>query len=144
MTEGEMRTALQRYGLRWTAQRRVVCQALRDRRDHPTADDVLGAVRERFPGISRATIYNTLETLVRAGLCTLLRSQDGVRRFDPNLVPHDHLVCTRCGLLADLSRRGAERRVSGRVRRDGFQVNEIRVEYRGLCRDCRLAAAPSK
>ena len=50
-------------GLPLTVQRRVVLQVVLEHDDHPTADQILEAVKDRVPGISRTTVYRSLDTL---------------------------------------------------------------------------------
>ncbi len=52
-------------GVPFTVQRRAVWESLARRKDHPTADDVFESVEERMPGVSRTTVYRSLETLVQ-------------------------------------------------------------------------------
>ena len=65
--KAELEQALREQGLSLTSQRRVILEALLKRKDHPTADQVYELVRDRLPGLSRATVYRALETLVQAG-----------------------------------------------------------------------------
>jgi Fur family peroxide stress response transcriptional regulator len=51
-----------------TPQRDAVFQAIQERDDHPTASDIFEAARRRLPGISYATVYNSLRYLKDAGL----------------------------------------------------------------------------
>lgn len=89
---------LERHGIRPTRQREVVYSALRDSRAHPTAEELHAHVREREPGLSLATVYNTLEALCAAGLCRRVPTWDtrgggksqGACRFDADLSPHAH------------------------------------------------------
>lgn len=89
---------LERHGIRPTRQREVVFAALRDSRTHPTAEELHAQVREREPGLSLATVYNTLEALCVAGLCRRVPTFDtrgggksqGACRFDADLSPHAH------------------------------------------------------
>src|SRR5215213_2641028 len=93
----ELIDRLKARGWRLTAQRRAIAQALAGRSTHLTADEVLGRARASVPEVSQATVYNTLNELVRLGE---LREVDGIgrsRRYDPNtLAPHHHLLCDRC------------------------------------------------
>jgi Fur family peroxide stress response transcriptional regulator len=83
-----------------TVQRRVVLDALLDRYDHPTVDQLHEDVKERMPGVSRTTIYRALETLVDLGLA---RHQSPTSaRFDGNTDHHHHPVCRSCNHVTDI------------------------------------------
>jgi len=79
----EFESLCRRRGLAVTVQRRAVFTELARRRDHPTADQVYDAVRDRLPGLSRTTVYRVLEALVENGLARKVHHAAGVVRFDP-------------------------------------------------------------
>lgn len=91
------------HGLRCTRQRQVVYTALAGTREHPTAEAIYEAVREGQgePGISLATVYNTLETLTQRGLCRKLATPGGPTRFDAITDEHAHVVAPD-GRMMDL------------------------------------------
>ncbi len=124
-------------GLRWTPQRQAVADALRGRRSHPTAEEIFRVVRRRHPGMARATVYNTLDVLAATGLITMLHSDRGTRRYDPNTSAHHHLRCDRCGRIADLpADRVPAHTGLARLRAGGFKVTGFRIEFHGYCSKC--------
>jgi Fur family peroxide stress response transcriptional regulator len=46
----------------------VIYQALLGYDGHPTADDIIGYIKQSYPGISSGTVYKTLETFVHGNL----------------------------------------------------------------------------
>ena len=90
----QLRGTLARYGIRATRQREEIYAALAAARDHPTAEELLRTVRCSQPGISLATVYNTLETFTRAGLCRklCLAAVGGPCRYDADLSDHLHVL----------------------------------------------------
>jgi Fe2+ or Zn2+ uptake regulation protein len=89
-------------GHRLTPQRREVYNVLLDQRDHPTATEVFLRAKQRIPGISLATVYNCLETLVDCGLAKQVNVEREATRFCPNLSEHGHFLCESCGTVSDL------------------------------------------
>lgn len=87
------RQALRERGVRCTRQRELVYAALAGTTSHPTVEDILAQVRVEDPGISQATVYNTLDTLVTCGLANRLpaRAAGGPCRYDADTEPHVHL-----------------------------------------------------
>lgn len=83
-----------RHGLRCTRQRAVIYDALRATQAHPTADELLGFVRSAEPGLSLATVYNTLEVLAEHGLVHRIASPrgNGPSRYDADLGRHLHVT----------------------------------------------------
>jgi Fur family peroxide stress response transcriptional regulator len=107
-TLDEIRDLFQQRQLRCTRQREVVYAALAGTTAHPTAEELHGLVASVEPGLSLATVYNTLEALTECGLARRLPGGAGCCRFDAVTAPHVH-VTTRDGRLidapADLSQR---------------------------------------
>lgn len=94
---------LRARGLSVTGPRRAIVSHLRDNPHHPTAAQVHQEVSRACPGISRATVYNTLALLVEMGELRPLRQVGRDTRFDPRIEPHHHRACPHCGALADIS-----------------------------------------
>ncbi|TFH66090.1 MAG: transcriptional repressor, partial [Gemmatimonadales bacterium] len=91
-----LRGALEATGHRFTEQRAAVYRFLSDTTSHPNADEVFREVRGQIPGISLATVYKGLETLVNCGLATKLTYSDGSARYDARMDPHHHARCISC------------------------------------------------
>lgn len=126
-----------RRGVPLTAQRRVILAAVLDLDGHPTADEILSEVSRRLPGVSRATVYRTLETLVQAGVVTKLCHPGRNVRYDRRTDLHHHLVCLSCGQVRDLSDRRLDRIDVPDTSHLGFEIVDHRVQLRGICLTCR-------
>jgi Fur family peroxide stress response transcriptional regulator len=132
----ELQEACRRRGLAVTIQRRAVFGELAARRDHPTADQIYDAVRDRLPGLSRTTVYRVLETLVDAGLARKVHHAGGVARFDPITGRHHHLCCDRCGRLVDLDDSLVPPLRLPANTGTGFRIKDYSVSFTGLCPAC--------
>ena len=134
LTAGELKRLAAVRGLKLTPQRRAIVDYLQTAGYHPTADDVLRAINHRFPMTSRATVYNTLNMLkVEGVVCEVF--EDGVSRFDPNLEPHHHFICERCGGVEDVEWTAIP--PVGEIALPGGQkVQTFAVTLRGLCAAC--------
>ena len=88
-------------GLPMTVQRRAIFEALLDRQDHPTIDQVYEDIYARMAGVSRTTVYRTLETFVDLGVSRKTSHVAAMARFDGNVDHHPHLVCVRCDKVVD-------------------------------------------
>jgi Fur family peroxide stress response transcriptional regulator len=126
-----------RRGLALTIQRRAVFEELAERKDHPTADQVYEAVHPRLPGLSRTTVYRVLETLVEQGFARRVQQAQGAARFDPVTERHHHLVCSRCGRLADLDDSAVPSVRLPDARSTGFRIDDYTISFSGLCKGCR-------
>lgn len=120
---------LRAQGIQPSAQRVAVARYVLNTDEHPTADRVWSVVREDFPVISRATVYNTLNLFVDKGLLQSPTLDDGAAVFDANTDPHHHLVDVESGNVIDIP---IDRlRVEGVDQLEGFDVEDFTVVLRG-------------
>ncbi|MBP8128330.1 MAG: transcriptional repressor [Candidatus Hydrogenedentes bacterium] len=122
---------------RMTQQRQIILNELMSRKDHPTADELYGAVRKRMPRISLGTVYRNLDVLIRNGLAIKLDTVGAQARYDADVSPHCHVRCVTCGRVDDIhgpSARGVELAPADSR---GYEVTGVRVEFQGVCPECR-------
>jgi Fur family peroxide stress response transcriptional regulator len=132
-----LRAALEASGQRFTEQRAAVFRYLARTEVHPTADEVLVAVRHDLPGISLATVYKSLETLVGCGLAVKLTYGDHSARYDGRTDPHHHARCVVCERVVDLIGEIAPSEIEAlRDEAAGFTVTGYRLELAGYCSEC--------
>ena len=136
-SELRLREALEASGLRFTEQRAAVYRFVAGTDVHPTADDVFLAVRQDLAGISLATVYKSLETLVGCGMAVKLTYSDGSARYDGRTEPHHHARCLACGSVVDIQGKIADSEVDVlQTRAPGFTVTGFRLELSGYCATC--------
>jgi Fur family transcriptional regulator, peroxide stress response regulator len=101
---------------------------------HATAEEILESVNRLDPRASRATIYNNLRDLVKAGLVREVAVAGRAARFDAMLARHHHFICDRCGTVEDIEwydvPKPAPRCIGKRT------VRECELNIRGLCAKC--------
>lgn len=68
--------------------------------EHLTAEKIFFEVKKKFPSIVLASVYNNLNTLTQQGLIKKVSLDGQPDRYD-KIKKHDHLVCSKCGKLAD-------------------------------------------
>ncbi len=127
--------AFRSRGLKVTPQRQCIFRILHLSGAHPTAEAVFEQARAEMPTISLRTVYQTLNDLADMGELSQLTLGTGSSRFDPNLDPHHHLVCTRCGKVADVAADSSRVPVPADVEQ-GFQVRATEIIFRGICASC--------
>lgn len=120
-----------------TPQREAVFQVIREREDHPTANDIFEAARQRLPGISHATVYNSLRYLKEAGLVHEISFGDGASRYDRETERHDHAICNDCGKLVDFELPAAAKLMQAAARKSHFKAESVHLTLRGTCPECR-------
>jgi Fur family transcriptional regulator, peroxide stress response regulator len=135
----DLRRRLAAVGGRLTPQRMAIYEAVVGRTSHPSVASVFGEVRQRFPGLSPATVYTTLDLFAHLGLVQEISGPE--RRYDGRSALHVNLVCTRCGRVTDVGDPALEplrRRAAARAR---FRVSAVRFELHGLCPRCRRGSS---
>ncbi len=88
------------------------------------------------PTVSVATIYATLKVLKEIGFIQELNLPDGQSRFDPNLEPHAHLICEKCGDITDWEDPLLSELVSNISNDAHFIVSASGLNLNGVCRKC--------
>jgi Fur family peroxide stress response transcriptional regulator len=118
-------------GLRNTPQREFVYDALLTKRDHPTADEVYARVKTQLPGISLATVYNCLETLVQCNLVRVVNFERAPTRYCPHLHPHAHFHDESTGATHDIELPDQLLTSIKAVLPAGYSADAIEITFRG-------------
>lgn len=119
-----------------TKQRKTVLDVIRESDDHLTANGVFEDARQRLPGISFATVYNSLHYLKNEGLIGEVRFGMDATRYDKNLTRHDHASCNGCGKLVDLDLRIPNALIQEATELSKFSTGTIEVTLHGFCPGC--------
>ena len=118
---------------RYSQQRERIYQAVRDSREHPTAQMIYDALRPELPKLSLGTVYRNLQQMAAEG--RLVQLDGPVARFDAVLVRHTHLCCAHCGQVADgvLPYDAALDRTA---MADGWTITGHSLTFTGICPAC--------
>ena len=100
---------------------------------HPTAEEVYSLLKEKYPGVVRATAYNNLNKLAEEGLVRKIISGYGGVRYDKTL-RHDHMVCLKCGGIKDVFLPDIAKEISKGV---GEEVSSYDLKINWICPECR-------
>jgi len=133
---------LRDLGLPVTHQREAVAEVVLASDGHLSVDDIEGALRSRDERIGKATIYRTLDLLVRSRLVEEHDFGEGFKRYEHRLSSHpvhEHLICLECGTVTEFESNELYR-VENRVRSEyGFAPVRRSLEIYGLCKACQNA-----
>jgi Fe2+ or Zn2+ uptake regulation protein len=90
---------LKKEGLRYTQQRQLVWDEIKNSHDHRDAENIYMCIRNNGVNVSRATVYRTIDVLVKNRLVRKMNVGDGRNRFEPRLNDdhHDHMICENTG-----------------------------------------------
>jgi Fur family transcriptional regulator, peroxide stress response regulator len=135
---------LHRLGLKATGPRIIILEMLEHDRSHPTAEQLHERLRQRYPSLSLSTVYQTLDTFLRAGLCHWVPGVDGRLRVEAASQRHDHAICRVCRKLFDIERAEFSSFSLPEELPHGLLVTDWRVEYEVICSPCQEEAQKSK
>src|SRR5256884_781090 len=127
-------------GLAVTPQRLAIFRRLAATDRHPSAEELHAAVRREMPTLSLATVYKTLDALAGIGAVRPVSRLGARGRWDANLEPHHHLVCTSCGAVTDVAEprlEAAARPAAALAARHRFEAAGPSVEIFGRRAACR-------
>ena len=120
-----------------TLQKGIVFDIFREMHNHPSAGMVYEAVHEKYPEISKATVYRLLAEAAEEGDLLRLKLADADDRYDVTLGRHYHIVCRKCGAVADVRTKVDEQLVLKATEGfENFSVEDVHVEFKGLCEKC--------
>jgi Fur family ferric uptake transcriptional regulator/Fur family peroxide stress response transcriptional regulator len=122
--------------LGFTKQRQAVLRVIRESNEHLTANEVFDEARRLLPGISFATVYNSLRYLKNEGLIGEVRFGTDAARYDRKLTRHDHAICNNCGKLVDLELSIPVGLIEEAADLSKFEAESIELTLRGLCPEC--------
>ena len=120
-----------------TPQRDAVLQVIRESNEHLTASEIYEAARLHLPGISYATVYNSLRYLKEEGLVREINFGNAASRYDRVTDRHDHAICTKCGKLVDFDLPATIELTRAASRKTRFKPESVHLTLFGLCPDCR-------
>ena len=133
---------LREQGLPITQQREAVAQVVFSSNGHLSVEEIEQRLRQGEERIGKATIYRTLDLLVKSKLVEEHDFGEGFKRYEHRLSRqpvHEHLICVECGTVIEF-RSDEVQRIEQRVLSEhGFEPTRHRLEIYGLCRDCRSA-----
>lgn len=101
--------------------------------EHPTAEQVFMEMKTNNPKIAQGTVYNNLNALVDEGRIIRISEPGFPDRFD-NTTRHDHMVCIKCGRLADVKLPDFTEEIE---RNSGEKIISYDLRIRYICPECR-------
>ncbi len=121
--------------MRNTRQRALVESIIKNRYDHPTADDIYLTAREIEPNISLGTVYRNLKQLADDNKIITLETTDKRVHYDGDTSNHSHFICSECGRIIDLF---FEFSPPEFLEKQGHTVTDEKRLYYGVCKYCKV------
>lgn len=136
------RRYLRDQGLPITQQRETIAEIIFNSTEHQSVEDIEARLRQRGEKIGKATIYRTLEMLVKSGLVAEHDFGEGFKRYEHlfgQAPVREHLVCTECGKVTAIDSPELQRVQHDVAQRQGFLPARYRLAIYGICKDCQAA-----
>jgi Fur family ferric uptake transcriptional regulator len=126
-------------GRKSTQQREIILDFFLSSKNHPSIEELYRKLRTRHPNIGYATVCRTLKLLAGSGIAREIHVGDGQTRYEHIAIGehHDHLVCTRCGKIAEFENKTIEQLQLEVADSLGFLIENHKLELYGLCAGCR-------
>jgi len=121
---------------KYSHQREAILTYLKQRKDHPTAENVYIAIKETIPNISLGTVYRNLNQLSSSGQILRLSGDGKTDHFDACIEPHYHFVCKHCGAVKDVDMEPLSQLIDEANSVSQFNIDEVSVLFSGTCEDC--------
>lgn len=117
-----------------TKQRAAIIKVMKENCGHFTAEEIFQLAQTEFPSIVRATVYNNLNAMVEEGMVRRICQSGEPDRFDRNPMPHEHIICTDCGKVVDVSLFNLKERLSQEM---GCPIEDYELVFHCKCPECR-------
>ena len=137
-TYDQLKRVLKKEGLRYTQQRQSVWDELCATNDHRDAEEIYLAIRQSGLNVSRATVYRTIDVLVKNKMARKLELGDGRARYEHkvNATHHDHLICIQCGKIEEFMDEVIESRQDEIVKKFGYKLVRHIHQLFIICSEC--------
>ncbi|MEG1412620.1 MAG: Fur family transcriptional regulator [Acidaminococcaceae bacterium] len=137
LTSQELTATLREHGFKVTPQRLAVYEVLAGEKTHPSAEMLYSKLRPKYPSMSFATVYKTVEILHQLKLIQILNTGEDSYRYDADVSNHAHIQCTACGRVDDvqpLPLKALQKTVAAET---NYEVQGQQFYFFGICAHCR-------
>ena len=134
----EFRAYLRDHNLPVTPQRLAIAEVVLLRDRHLSAEEIEQELAAKDVSVGTATVYRTLDVLVRSGLVVERDFGEGFKRYESarGIPQHEHLLCTMCGKVTEFRDERLERMTTLLAEAHGFARQRHRLVIYGICGEC--------
>ena len=135
----QFKDSLREDRLKYTPQRLAVLEEIVNNESHRECEEIYLALKKRGSDVSRATVYRTMDILVKNGFARKIEFGDGRARYENkiNSPHHDHLVCTSCGSIVEFLNQDIEDIQEQIAKNYHFILQRHIHQLFGICKKCR-------
>ena len=131
-------TLLTEKGLKYTFERKYICEEVLKLKDHFDADSLYDRFKKQGLRISRDTVYRTIPLLLESGVIQK-SAGEGKREFFERVTAkghHDHMICIRCGTIIEFKCEKIEKLQDEICKDYSFKLTFHDHRLFGTCRQC--------
>jgi Fur family transcriptional regulator, stress-responsive regulator len=140
VAEADLAHRLHSRGLKATAPRMAVLEAVTHLGGHPDVEEIARHARTHLGSLSTQAVYDNLRVLPEMGLLRRIEPAGSPARFETRVGDnHHHVVCRRCGAAQDIDCVVGAAPCLDPSSTAGFSVDEAEVTFWGLCPDCQAS-----
>jgi Fur family ferric uptake transcriptional regulator len=142
MIESELldkfKDALKVEGLKTTPQRIAVLEEILNNNEHRESEDIYMAIKGKKINVSRATVYRTLDILVKSGFARKMNLGEGSAKYESKIDSphHDHLICSQCNDIIEFVNNDIERIQDEIAKKFQFKLQKHIHQLFGICKKC--------
>ena len=107
-----------------------------ENKEHPNAETLFAQLQPKYPSMSLATVYKTVDMLQKIGRLKFLTTGEDSLRYDANISDHNHIQCTKCGRIMDINEGADQKTIKHLENSTGFVIQEQRLYLYGICQKC--------
>lgn len=124
---------LREHHIPLTTTRLVLLRFISKNIGHYSAEDIYETLKEEYPSLSIATVYNNMSLFAKLGIVQELRIKRDKVIYDTHTDPHDHFLCIICGNIYDIEK--THTKFPKEI--EGHEVHYAHTYYYGICKNCR-------
>ena len=126
---------------RFTIQKKLVADAVRELGCHATAEEIYEHISAVYPSVSKGTVYRNLNSLSEDGDIRRIEVPGAADHFDHNCSDHYHVICIGCGKVYDVDMEPVASLTEQIKDTHGFDFLDCDIVFKGLCPGCKKRSA---
>jgi len=120
-----LKKILKNEGLRYTQQRQIIWDEIRNSSKHRDAEEIYLIIKKKNKiKVSRATVYRTIDVLVKNNLVRKMELGDGRALYEHKFEEehHDHMICVETGKITEFYNEKLEDLQEEIVKDQGYEL----------------------
>lgn len=115
-----------------TKYKKRILEIINESYEHLHAQEIFNIIKKEMPNVVLATIYNNLNALVLENKIKKITIDGQIDRYD-KIKKHDHLVCSKCGKLMDVSFNDLTKTLEKQI---GMHIVDYDLKAYIVCDEC--------